>query len=131
MRPRSCRTPRLAQFCCVAFAQAYAKAHASNDSPVLHLGFLVLPLLLHRDTFEELSSTRGSIHTFTEKFSRSETSKADVLLGIQNRVTQFRALTLEAIQLAVHCRLLTVLPSSAKLVSLSSAKPTSGPSIFI
>ena len=110
------------------FCAAYAEAHASNDSPVLHLAFLVLPLLLHRDTFEELSSTRGSIHTFTEKFSRSETSKADVLLGIQNRVTQFRALTLEAIQLAVHCRLLTVLPSSAKLVSLSSAKPSSPPS---
>lgn len=109
------------------FCAAYADAHPSSDSPVLQLVFLVLPLLLQRDTFEELNSTRGSIHTFTEKFSRSETSKADVLLGVQNRVSQFRDLTLEAIQLAVHCRLVTVIPSSANLVSLSAAKPSSPP----
>jgi len=109
------------------FCAAYAESHATNDSPVLPLGFLLLPLLLHQETFEELNRTRGSIHKFTDKFSRSETSKVDVLLGVQSRVIQFRELTLESVQLAVHCRLLTVLPSSAKLVSLSSAKPSSPP----
>jgi ABC-three component (ABC-3C) system Middle Component 3 len=109
------------------FCVAYAEQHATGDPPALHLGFLVLPLLLHRDTFDELNSTRGSIHTFAERFSRSETTKADILLGVQSRVIQFRDLTLEAVQLAVHCRLLTVLPSSAQLVSLSTAKPSSPP----
>ena len=70
-----------------------------------------------RDLRGHLTAPAGSIHTFTERFSRSETSKADVLLGVQNRVTQFRELTLEAIQLAIYCRLLTVIPSSAKLVA--------------
>ena len=110
------------------FCTSYAQAHVTDDSPVLHLAFLILPIILHRDTFEEINSTKGSIHTFTDKFSRSDTSKSDILLGIQNRVTQFRELTLESIQLAVHCRLVTILPASGRLVSLSSAKPSSPPS---
>jgi len=109
------------------YCAAYAQDHQPSDEPGLHLAFLVFPILLHRETFEQLSSTRGSIHTFADKFSRSDTSKSDILLGIQSRVIQFRDLTLESLQLAVHCRLITILPSSGKLVSLSSATASSIP----
>lgn len=106
------------------FCAAYSAAHASNESPVLQLNFLVLPILLHRETFEEIKGTRAGLHTFVDKFSRSENSKADVLLAIQDRVVQFRELTLESLQLAVQCRLVTVVASTSRVVSLSAATPS-------
>lgn len=105
----------------------YSQEHPTADAPVLQLAFLVCPIMLHRDTFEVLQSTKGGIHLFADKFSRNETSKSDILLGIQNRVVQFRDLTLESVQLAIHCHLLTLLPASGKLVSLSSATASSVP----
>ena len=109
------------------FCEGYAQERNTGDPPAMQLAFLIIPILLHRDTFEELSGTRSGLHAFADKFSRSDTSKSDILLGIQDRVTQFRDLTLESVQLAIHCRLITVLPSSGKLVSLSSVRPSNLP----
>jgi hypothetical protein len=109
------------------FCEGYAQEHKTSEPPALQLVFLIIPILFHRDTFEELSGTRAGIHAFADKFSRSDTSKSDILLGIQDRVSQFRDLTLESVQLAIHCRLVTIIPSSGKLVSLSSVSPSSLP----
>ncbi len=106
------------------FCTAYTAAHPSNESPVVQLNFLVLPILLHKETFEEIKATRAGFHTFVDKFSRSENSKADVLLSIHDRVDQFRDLTLESLRLAVQCRLVTVIAATSKVVPLSSATPS-------
>jgi hypothetical protein len=109
------------------FCVAYAEAHRTNEGPPLQLTFLVLPITFHRATFEELSATRGSIHLFADKFSRSDTSKSDMLLGIQDRALEFRELTLESVSLAIRCRLVTLVPSTGRLVSLSTSRPSALP----
>ena len=106
------------------FCASYTEYHPSNESPVMQLSFLVLPILLHKETFEEIKATRAGLHTFVDKFSRSENSKADILLSIHDRVNQFRELTLESIRLAVRCRLVTIIKATSMVVPLSSATPS-------
>lgn len=106
------------------FCAAYSASHPSNEYPVLQLNFLVLPILLHRETFEEIKWTKAGLHTFADKFARSDNSKSDVLLGIQDRVVQFRDLTLESLRIAIQCRLVTLIASTSRVVTLSSATPS-------
>lgn len=109
------------------FCVSYAAEHRRNEAPPLPLAFLVLPMTFHRGTFEELSSTRGSIHLFADKFTRSETSKSDMLLGIHDRAMEYRELTMESIALAIKARLLTVVPATARLEAVSTSKPSALP----
>ena len=109
------------------FCVSYSTDHRTNEGPPLQLAFLVLPMTFHRDTFDELSSTRGGIHLFVDKFARSDISKSDILLGIHDRVVEFRSLTVESISLAIKSRLLTLVSNTGRLVSLSISKPSSIP----
>jgi Family of unknown function (DUF6521) len=109
------------------FCVAYAAEHRTHEGPPLQLTFLVLPMTFHRGTFEELSGTRGSIHLFAEKFARSDTSKSDMLLGIQSRAVEFRELTMESVSLALKARLVTLVSSTGRLVALSSSKSSTFP----
>jgi hypothetical protein len=106
------------------FACGYADAHRTAEAPPVPLAFIVLPLLYHRDTGELLTHTRTNLSTFVEKFSRSDTAKTDVLLSLHERVLATRSLSLQSLQLAVQCRLLTVIPTTARFASLSSAQPS-------
>lgn len=118
------QNPALGALLLWRFCAAYTEHHPSKESPVVQLTFLVLPILLHRETFEEIKATRAGFHTFVGKFSTSENSKADVLLSIHDRVNQFRDLTLESLRVAVQCRLATVIAATSRVVPLSTATPS-------
>jgi len=109
------------------FCVAYETEHREGQHPPLQLAFLVLPLLLHRDTFEEVKGTRGSIHLFVEKFAKPDKGKNDVLLGIHERCLVNRRLTMESISIAIRTRLASIIPSTGRLAALSSSKASAIP----
>lgn len=75
--------------------------------------FLVLPMLLHRQTFEAVASTRkaSSLTLFAAKFDRER----EVLLELQSRTRMLRHLTLQSIGVASTSRLVRIDHDSASL----------------
>ena len=91
------------RFCC-----GYMAAHPDNDAPPLPTLFLVLPIVLHQATVEQLRSTWPSsgLRAFAAKFSDPKVSKHDLLLQIHERSLRWRPLTLQSIELAAAGRLI-------------------------
>lgn len=79
-------------------------------SPAL-LGFLVLPLLLHKATLRLISSTqkRSGLSLFAGKFSEAR----EDLLAVQSRTAALRPLTLQSLAVGASTRLLTIDYASA------------------
>jgi hypothetical protein len=96
---------------CAALIWSFGRGHRQADSsrlPIVHFAFLVLPLVLHRPTLEQLSSTNTSsgLGKFVEKVSHRHREE---LLAIHPRVLLMRRLTLEAISTGIATGLLTVI----------------------
>ena len=68
--------------------------------------FLVLPMLLHRQTFEAVTSTRkaSGLTLFAAKFDRER----EVLLELQGRTRMLRQLSLQSIGVASTSRLVRI-----------------------
>ena len=67
------------------FTCGYVAKHATSDHPPLQLAFIVLPLLLHKDTFALLKSTQRTtgLHGFTDKFTQTAIGMSDILLAVR------------------------------------------------
>ena len=111
------------------FAVGYSQANSTNSPPPLPLMFLVLPIVLHHDTLELVSSTRTDtgLHAFVDKFSRSENQKADLLLSIHSRVVTTRPLSWRSLCLSIERRLIAIDTGRAAIVALSRTRPASVP----
>lgn len=74
--------------------------------PVLHLAFLVLPIVLHRPTLELVSGTFPSsgLGKFIEKFERHR----EDLMAVHTRTLAMRRLTLEGLSTGVASGLLSI-----------------------
>ncbi len=109
------------------FTCGYVAKHATSDHPPLQLAFIVLPLLLHKDTFTLLKGTQRStgLHGFADKFARTAVGKSDILLAVQSRALAWRPLSLESVRVGVHTRLLTISCTDGKLIPVSTS-PASG-----
>lgn len=109
------------------FACGYREKHPTSDHPPLQLAFIVLPLLLHKETFEILRSTKPAtgLHGFSDKFARTDVRKSDLLLATQSRALAWRPLSLESLRLGIQTRLLTVSRTDGRLIPISTA-PASG-----
>lgn len=92
--------------CCVG----YSSAHERAQSAPLPLLFLILPMLLHKDTAELVMSTQraSGLRKFVEKFQLAAQSKTDLLLAIGPRAQAMRKLTGDSLGLAVVSNLVTV-----------------------
>lgn len=93
----------------------YALGYQENGaetSPILP-AFLVLPMLLHRQTFEAIASTRkaSGLTLFAAKFDRER----EVLLELQGRTRMLRELSLQSIGIAATSRLVRIDHGSASL----------------
>ncbi len=111
------------------FACGYCNSHPTSGHPPLQLAFIVLPIILHRETFALLKSTNRptGLHGFADKFSRSDVGKSDVLHAIQPRALAWRSLSLDSLRLAVRASLLTVAERDAKLIPVSLSAPSGVP----
>jgi hypothetical protein len=103
------------------FSVGYSEASRTSDYPFFHLGFLVPPVIFHRQTFELLQKTqaRSGIHQFADKFSQTANLSSDVLLGLHDRVAAMRQLTLHSIHIAISSRLVTIARQTGRIIPLS------------
>jgi Family of unknown function (DUF6521) len=111
------------------FAVGYSQASPTHSPAPLPLGFLVLPIAFHQDTLELVSSTRTDtgLHAFVDKFSRTETQKADLLLSIHSRVVAMRLLSWRSVCLSIERQLVSLDTEQAAIIALSRAIPAGVP----
>jgi hypothetical protein len=129
---RIVQNPALGSVLLWRFTVGYCDAHSTSESPILQLAYLVLPIILNREMFEVLHSTRkdSGLNAFVEKFSRSDIGKSDVLLAVHTRAEQLRPLTTRSIQTAVRHHLIALSARDARLMPVTTTAPTAvAPSI--
>lgn len=107
------QNPAFGAFLIWHFALGYQEDGA--DAAPIALAFLVLPLLLHRRTFDEVASTRkaSGLPLFAAKFDKDR----EALMELHGRTLQLRALSLQSIGMAATARLVRVDYSAAMIHS--------------
>jgi hypothetical protein len=125
---RAVQNPALAAMLLWRCASGYS-AGSNRSAPIpLPLLFLVLPILLHQETAELVTSTlkASGLRKFVEKFQLAAQSKTDLLLAIGPRAQAMRDLTGEALGIAVLCGVLAFEDDAARAFSLSDTPPVAG-----
>src|ERR1035441_4731796 len=84
---RAVQNPALGAMLLWRCSVGYQGASATAAPMPIPLLFVVLPIILHKQTAELLSSTqeRSGLRKFTEKFQTSAQSKTDLLLALAPR----------------------------------------------
>lgn len=105
------QNPAIGAFLIWQYALGYQEDGA-EAAPMLP-AFLVLPMLLHRQTFDAVTSTRkaSGLTLFAAKFDRER----EVLLELQGRTRMLRQLSLQSIGVASTSRLVRIDHESASL----------------
>lgn len=95
------------------FACGHSPEHYASEGVPLPLAFIVLPIVLHARTREEVTATQAGsgFRKFEEKFKE----RGDLLLAINRRVVAMRPLSMRAVRLGVATGLLTLLSDRASL----------------
>jgi hypothetical protein len=123
---RNIQNPALGAGLVWRFACGYVSNHPTHAPVPLPLVFLVLPIVLHKQTEAMLESTQkaSGLRVFAAKFGRAENSKQDILLSIHDRILALRQLSMESVRLAFASRLLYL--NIASLIPLSETPAVSG-----
>ncbi len=110
--------------CSVGYQEA---SETAAPMPILLL-FVILPILLHKQTADLLSSTqeRSGLRKFTEKFQTSAQSKTDLLLALAPRATMMRQLSQDSLQIGLAKSLVALDIESAAVFPLSTTAPVVG-----
>ena len=126
---RNVQNPALGSTLLWRFACGYTESNATSSHPPIPLLFIVLPIVLHRETFEILKATQRptGLHGFADKFSRAEVGKSDVLFSIQSRASTLRKLTWESLQIGIRTQLLTISTSEGTVIPVSRPNPRGVP----
>ena len=105
------QNPAVGAYLMWQFALGYQENGA--DAVPVPLAFLVLPMLLHRQTFDEVASTRkaSGLPLFTAKFDKER----EILMGIHGRAIQLRPLSLQSIGVAATSKLVRIDYESAQI----------------
>jgi hypothetical protein len=124
---RNVQNPALGAALLWRFTCGYTSTHSDAGHAPLHLLFLVLPLTLHRQTFQFVSQTQTAtgMRAFAAKFAEYKNAKQDLLLAIHDRTAALRPLTLDSLRIAVRSRLVRVRPN-ATVMPLSQTETTAG-----
>ena len=95
-----------------SFGRGYQE-EVFGELPLLHLSFLVLPIVLHRPTLDLVTSTFPSsgLGKFIEKFERQR----EDLMAVHSRAIAMRRLTLEALSTGIASGLLSLKYEDAML----------------
>ncbi|AIC30261.1 hypothetical protein IE4771_PC00136 (plasmid) [Rhizobium etli bv. mimosae str. IE4771] len=98
------QNPAIGAYLIWNFALSYQENGAAAVS--FPLAFLVLPMLLHRPTFDEVAATRkaSGLPLFASKFDKER----EALVELHSRALQLRALSLQSIGMAATSRLIKI-----------------------
>lgn len=98
------QNPAFGAFLMWHFALGYQEDGA--EAAAIALAFLVLPMLLHRRTFDEVASTRkaSGLPLFAAKFDKDR----EALMELHGRTLQLRPLSLQSIGVAATARLVRI-----------------------
>ena len=101
------------------YATAYNDGHLERQAMPGILGFLLLPIIYHRPTYELLKRTQlnTGLAKFSEKFLTSEKQASDLLLSIQGRCNEMKILTWRTMLTADSCGLIKIHPESGRIFS--------------
>lgn len=126
---RSVQNPALGATLIWRFIVGYSNQSAGRPQVPLPLAFMVLPIVLHEETCKVLRSTQSDsgLFAFADKFSRSDSLRADLLLSIQPRIDQFKKLTWESLQVAFDRRLISLDPATPTVTTLLTTPPAGVP----
>lgn len=107
------------------FVCGHSPASSPKGMP-LPLAFVVLPLVFHARSMEEVTGTLASsgLRKFEEKFSKGD---GDILLSLQPRMLAMRNLSLRSLRIALRAGLVTLVPGEAVLWPRSSSPPPDQP----
>ncbi|WP_324664241.1 three component ABC system middle component [Dehalococcoides mccartyi] len=124
---RNVQNPALGAMLLWRFAVGYERNRTATPSP-LPLMFLVLPIVLHEETAQLVTSTQeaSGLRVFASKFSETRISKADLLLAINRRAFEMRKLTMDSLALATSSGLISFDCDRGTVVALSSSPAKSG-----
>ncbi len=122
------QNPALGAILLWRFVVGYERGSGSANPSPIPLLFIVLPVILHEETAQFVSSTReaSGLRAFAGKFAESKASKIDVLLTIHNRSVEMRRLTLDSLTIATTSGLISLDYSRAAAISLSSCPARAG-----
>lgn len=103
------------------FACGYVPQNEPHDGVPFPLVFVVLPVVLHERTREEVTSTRPS--SGARKFEEKFRDKGDVLFALNQRATSLRGLSLRSVRQALASGLVTMIPERGTIWPRSYTKP--------
>lgn len=110
------------------FVVGYQRGSGSANPTPIPLLFIVLPVALHEETAQFVSSTQeaSGLRAFAGKFSESKASNIDILLTIHSRSLDMRRLTMDSLTMATTSGLILLDCSRAGAISLSSSPVRAG-----
>lgn len=120
---KNIQNPALGAMLIWRFVTGYERGSNTSKPTPMPLLFLVLPMLLHRETAEFVSSTQEAtgLRAFAGKFSESRKSKSDLLFALPKRSLDMRELTINSVALAVSSDLVLIDADHGTAISLSSS----------
>ena len=103
------------------FACGYCPETQPGDGTPFPLAFVILPVVLHTRTRENVTSTRvaSGARKFEEKFKE----RGDLLFALNDRAISMRHLSLRSMRIAMACGLITILPERAAFWPRSYTSP--------
>ena len=122
---RLVQNPALGAVVLWRFARKYSESHALHAAVSLPLCALVLPMVWHAETAENIASTReaSGLRAFADKFSDTKMSQLDALLALHNRVARWRGKTMDALRIGFGSNLLRLEEQGGVIASDAAWSP--------
>lgn len=108
LESRLVQNPALGAVVLWRFAHKYSELHARRAAAPFCLSALILPMVWHAETAENIASTReaSGLRAFADKFSDTRDSKLDTLLALHHRAARWKEKTMNSLRVAMGCGLL-------------------------
>jgi hypothetical protein len=131
LETRLVQNPALGAVLLWRFASKYSASHPVHAAPSMCLAALILPLVWHADTMENLTGTqeRSGLKAFADKFTDTTNSSVDGLMAIHPRTARWRTKTLESLKVGFGSGLLRISPTGDLIPGHKEWQLTKQPSI--
>jgi hypothetical protein len=110
---RQWNTPILSAYKIWEFTNGYIESHSEREAPVALLHFIAIALLSSPQLCKLISNRRKNLQSFV--LGVEDHKLTDILISLQDRISQRKQHTLSAIDIAVHSGLVSWEPETGRL----------------